>query len=144
MKKAIVSAFAAAFLAVGASSAHADNGGVSVNAAVGGSCYFIELQAVNFGSLMPGDTGSASSVILFTCTNGIGYTLNDELNGAGTYSGDMDDGSGNLLPFTLAYGPTTGTGSGGVQTAVVNGSVTVPLGQASGSYTKLVVFSITP
>lgn len=144
MKKSVLSAFAAAFLVFGASVAHADNGGLAVNATVGGLCYFNELQPINFGSLMPGDTANASSVIMFTCTNGIAYTIDDELNGAGVYSGDMDDGTGVLLPFSLTYGPTAGTGNGGVQTVIVNGSLTVPIAQATGSYYKLVVFSITP
>lgn len=142
-------ALLAAVLGIGLTgvTAAADDMNVTVMAQVGNYCLFDSGTDLNFGTVSPGDVVGAVSEIRWTCSAGTTWVLSDDNNFGvedGTYTGTMSNLSLDTLDFSFIYTPTSGTSSGAQEVSNLLGSLTVPLGQPTGSYVAFVTFRIEP
>jgi spore coat protein U-like protein len=139
---------AALVICLSGSDAAADTQLLTITAQVGNFCVFDELNALDFGNVIPGNSVQVTTTLRWTCGAGTGWTLSDETNPGvadGSYSGNLTMPGGlNPLPFSFTYTNITGTSTGAQETSDVTGDLSVPANQVTGSYSATVNMIIEP
>jgi spore coat protein U-like protein len=130
-----------------------DSNTLTVSANVIGNCKFNSATStLAFGSLDPNSSSDAAATasVTFWCTKGASYTVSDN-NGLHYGSGSrrmLGPAPTDLIPYSLNYTPSTGTGSGKTSAITLNmtgGILNADYVNASaGSYSDTVTLSINP
>jgi spore coat protein U-like protein len=135
-------------LTLGAGSAlAAGSATVDISATVLGTCVFNSGGAIAFANLDPTSGASPSvtnpAAANFTCTSGTAYTITDDGGLTTTYN--LDDGVGNLIPYTLAY-VGAGAGTGVAQDLSIQADIAFAAYQTkpAGAYADTVTLTINP
>ncbi len=133
----------------------ADTNTVTVTANVVGTCRFNSATStLAFGALDPssGTPATASAAPTFWCTRNATYSVTDDdgLHELAANGNRMEHTSttGEFIPYTFTYNPTTGQGQGRTTPITLNISGTVAFADyqnaIAGDYADTVVISINP
>jgi spore coat protein U-like protein len=138
-----------------ASVSFADTTSVNVSATVAQTCKFTTTGTAVAFTLDPSATGPATGVVTtppqFWCTKGMTFNVTDN-NGTNFSGGNRRMKHATLaeyIPYSFAYSPTTGTGTGknGVaQTIAITSAVALADFQdaTGGSYSDTVIITVAP